>query len=116
MSIDRELEEIKRRRMAQIQEHQMQSAEKSDLYSQEQAKSELEAKKQEIMRQILTTEARERLTTLKMSRPMLVEQIEYKLISMAQSGQIQSMIDDFQLKQLLSRIQPKKRETTIKRI
>ncbi|WNY22956.1 hypothetical protein MmiHf6_02500 [Methanimicrococcus hongohii] len=116
--MDNELEEIRRRRMAQMQEQQAsaQASPEAAAYQQEQAQAEMEARKQELLRKILTPEARERLTTLRMSRPALVEQLEMQLISLAQSGRIQNMIDDEQLKQLLAQIQPPKRETSIKRV
>ncbi len=115
--MDNELEEIRRRRMAQMQEQQSQAqAGPEAAYQQEQAQAEMEARKQELLRKILTPEARERLTTLRMSRPALVEQLEMQLLSLAQSGRIQNMIDDEQLKQLLAQIQPPKRETSIKRV
>lgn len=115
--MDNELEEIRRRRMAQMQEQQSQAqAGPEAAYQQEQAQAEMEARKQELLRKILTPEARERLTTLRMSRPALVEQLEMQLLSLAQSGRLQNMIDDEQLKQLLAQIQPPKRETSIKRV
>lgn len=115
--MDNELEEIRRRRMAQMQEQQSQAQVNPEAaYQQEQAQAEMEARKQELLRKILTPEARERLTTLRMSRPALVEQLEMQLLSLAQSGRIQNMIDDEQLKQLLAQIQPPKRETSIKRV
>ncbi|WNY28560.1 hypothetical protein MmiEs2_07540 [Methanimicrococcus stummii] len=115
--MDNELEEIRRRRMAQMQEQQASAqANPEAAYQQEQAQAEMEARKQELLRKILTPEARERLTTLRMSRPALVEQLEVQLFSLAQSGRIQNMIDDEQLKQLLAQIQPPKRETSIKRV
>ncbi|TFH06061.1 MAG: DNA-binding protein [Methanosarcina sp.] len=117
-NMDDELEEIRKRRLAEIQKQQAQH-QPSDMqaaYQQEQARAEMEAQKQTILRQILTPEARERLTTLKMSRAALGEQLEMQLISLAQSGRLQSQIDDEQLKSLLMRMQPAKRKTSITRV
>ena len=117
-----ELEAIRRKRLAQIQQQQQQQAspqmgtDMQAAYQQEQAKAEMESQKQAILRQILTPEARERLTTLKMSRKEMAEQLESQLIMVAQSGRLQSKIDDEKLKLLLSQLQPKKRKTTITRV
>jgi programmed cell death protein 5 len=117
-TMDDELNEIRKRRLAEIQRQQAQNP-PSDIqaaYQQEQAKAEMEAQKQAILRQVLTPEARERLTTLKMSRPALGEQLEMQLISLAQSGRLPSQISDEQLKTLLMKMQPKKRKTSITRV
>ncbi|WMW23187.1 DNA-binding protein [Methanolobus mangrovi] len=112
-----DLEEIRRRRLAQMQQQQQMGAgDMQAAMQQEQAQADMDAKKQALMRQILTPEARERLTNLRMSRKELVDQLESQLIMLAQNGRLQSMIDDEKLKQLLVQMQPKKREPTIKRM
>ena len=112
--MDEDIEEIKRRKLEQLQ--QQQYGAQAQAAQQEQARAEYEAKKAAILRQILTPEARERLNTLKMAKPELVASVEAQLVALAQSGRIQSKIDDAKLKALLLQLQPKKREMQIKRM
>ncbi len=110
--MDDELEELRKKRLKEI-ENQI-SAE--DIHDQEDTRAkEYEAQKQAILRQILTNEARERLGRIRMARPEVVNAIESQLIALAQSGRLRNKINDAQLRELLSRAMPKKRETTIKR-
>lgn len=111
--MDEELEEIRKRKLEQVQQ---QYAAQAQAIQQEQAQAEFEAKKQAILRQILTPEARERLSTLRMTKPELVDSVEAQLVALAQSGRLTTKIDDAKLKALLLQLQPRKREMQIKRV
>lgn len=112
--MDEDIEEIKRRKLEQMQQQQYNA--QAQGAQQEQARAEFEAKKQAIMRQILTPDARERMNTLKMTKPELVNNVEMQLVQLAQSGRLTAKIDDAKLKTLLLQVQPKKREMQIKRM
>ncbi len=60
-----------------------------------------ERKKREILVQILTKEARERLGRIKLVKPELAEQIENQLIALYLQGRIKEKINDEKLKSLL---------------
>ncbi|MEA1905768.1 MAG: DNA-binding protein [Euryarchaeota archaeon] len=110
-----ELDAIKQRRLEQMQQQQMQQ-QQGAAAQQAAQQQQVEEAKQSILRNILTPEAKERLTTVKIARPQLVEQVEMQLISLAQSGQLRTKIDDAKLKALLQQLQSKKRDPTIKHI
>ncbi|MDH4123542.1 MAG: DNA-binding protein [Thermoplasmata archaeon] len=109
MNEQEELELIRQRKLQEIMARQQQA-----VVEEEQAK-QIEAQRQMVLRQILTPEARERLSNMKMARPEIAEAVENQLIMLAQSGRIQQQIDDATLKQLLQKIIPKKREIKIER-
>lgn len=99
-----ELEEIKKRKML---EYQKKLAEAQRAEAQRAAE---EAKRQEILRRILTPEARSRLSNLKLVKPELVEALEIQLIQLAQSGSVRLPIDDETLKRILSRLSETRQE------
>jgi len=87
-----------------------------DDQKQGQAERQLEAQKQALLRQILSPEARQRLTNLNMIKPDFTEQLELQLIQLAQAGKLPIPLSDAQLKQILIQLQSRKRETKIRRI
>ena len=107
---DDELEAIRRRKLLAMQQKM------TDEQKQSQAEQQLEAQKQELLRQILSPEARQRLTNLKMVKPEFTEQLELQLIQLAQMGKVPVPMSDIQLKQILIQLQSRKREPTIRRI
>ena len=115
-----ELDEIRQKRMAELQaqqaaaQSQMQQQAVAQMQQQE-AERQFEAQKKQILGQILTTEARNRLANLKLTKPELVEQIEIQLIQSAQAGSLRGKVTDDQLKVLLKQIAGQKREIKITR-
>jgi programmed cell death protein 5 len=107
---DEELEGIRRRKLLALQQKM------TDEQKQDQAEQQLEMQKQELLRQILSPEARQRLANLKMIKPEFTEQLELQLIQLAQSGKLPIPMSDAQLKQILVQLQSRKRETKIRRI
>jgi len=76
---------------------------------------QMEAQKENLLRTILSPEARQRLTNLKMVKPEFTEQLEAQLIQLAQQGKIPVPLPDAQLRQILIQLQSRKREPTIRR-
>ena len=83
---------------------------------QENKNDELEAQKEQILKQILSSEARSRLNNIKMVKPELADLVEQYLIGMATQGKIPGQLSDDQLKQILLSIQQPKRDFKINRI
>ncbi len=106
---DEELEELKKRRMLELQQQQ------GEKERQAQMQQELEAQKQAILRQILTPEARERLNRIKIVKPELAEAVELQLIQLAQAGRLGNVLTDDQLKTILRRLTDKQRDIKITR-
>lgn len=106
---DEELERIRQKKLAELQDS-------VDDQKVERAQERLEAQKQALLRTILTTEARQRLTNIRMVRPEFAEQLELQLIQLAQTGRLKTPINDDQLKDILRRMQSQKRDFTIRRI
>jgi programmed cell death protein 5 len=104
---DDELEAIRQRKLASLQQQALREQ------AEEQAAAEVQAQKEAILRQILTPEARQRLTNIKMVKPQFAEQIEMQLIQLASAGRLKGQVTDEQLKALLQQLQGKERERKI---
>ncbi len=103
---DDELAEIRRQRMMQ----QQQMAEQDQIQQQQQAQI------QSVLMQAMEHEARERLNTIRLTKPEFASSVEQQIVSLAQSGRLRQKITDEQLRQLLTQIVPQKKEFNIRRV
>jgi len=107
-----DIDAIRKKKLRDLQQQQ-------PTFSQEEfeeaQQKEYEEQKKTILRAILMDDARERLGRIKAARPELAENLENQLILLAQSGRLKNKINDEQLRDLLSKILPKKRDITIRR-
>ena len=78
--------------------------------------SESSKQKEQILKQILSPEARLRLNNIKMVKSELSDLVEQYLIGMATQGKLPNPISDDQLKQILLSIQQPKRDFKINRV
>lgn len=110
MEGDEELEELRRRKMLELQTQAQEQQRQVEL------RRQYEIQKRAAIQQILTPEARSRLANVRAAKPEFAEQLEIQLIQLAQSGRLGSKITDTQLRAILNKLQARKREIKIKRI
>jgi programmed cell death protein 5 len=115
-SEDTELAELRRRRLQQLQDMQSSDTVNAQAYAAQEAEMRRrDAERTEILRRILTPEARERLGRIRLAKPDVAGAVEQQLIALAASGRLPRAVDDATLRQLLERIAPDRREIRITR-
>lgn len=107
---EKELEELRRRKLLELQRKVDEEQKRVQVGQQ------LELQKHALLRSILTSEARQRLTNLKMVKPDFTAQLELQLIQLVQQGKLPIPLGDEQLKQILIQLQASRRETKIRRM
>lgn len=111
MDSDDELAEIRRRKMQELQR----SAADEQMAEEQRRSAEIEqARRQQILRQILSPEARERLGRVRMVKPELADNVENQLIQLASMGRVNRIISDQDVKDILDKLTAK-RESRIER-
>lgn len=100
MSDEEELERIKRKKLQELKQQAFQQQ------IAEQQQKEYETKKYQIMRLILSQEARQRLENIRMVKPQFAEQVELQLIQLYQAGRLKGAtpLQDKAFKKLLEQI------------
>ena len=95
---DKELEEIKRKKLMELQK-QLEEQKKA-----EELKKREELIRESILKKILTSEARARLANVKLVKPQLAVQVENYLIALAQAGRITRPLTDAEVKEILAQL------------
>jgi len=91
-----EIEEIRQRKLIALQRRLAEEQRKAQMEQQ------IEMQKQAILRTILTPEARQRLTNLKLVKSEFASQLELYLIQLAQQGKLPVPLTDEQLKKIIN--------------
>lgn len=110
--VDDELAELRRRKMEQMQR---QALDQQAMEEEAARQQQMDAQIRTALMEILEPEARERLNTIKLTRPEFAKAVEQQLVMLAQSGRIRQRITDEQLKALLAQLTPSKKEFRITR-
>ena len=110
MAGDDEIEDLRRRKMLELR------AKMEEQQSQAEQRRQFEVQKKLAILQIMTPEARSRLANIRAVKPEFAEQLELQLIQLAQSGRLGSKITDAQLRDILAKLQARKREFKIRRV
>ena len=109
MSEDEEIGALRKKKLLELQRKLSQEQQRTQMQQQ------VEMQKQALLRRILSSDARQRLTNLKMVKPELTQQIELQLIQLAQTGRLKIPVTDNQLKEILAQLQTRRRDIKIRR-
>ncbi|KAL2860225.1 dsDNA-binding protein PDCD5 [Aspergillus pseudodeflectus] len=107
---DAELEEIRRARLAQLQQQGGSRGAPSEGSQDDQRKQAEAERRGTILSQILEPEAADRLGRIRLVKESRATDIENRLIMLAQTGQLRQKVTEEQLKQLLNAVAENQRK------
>ncbi|MFN4045975.1 MAG: DNA-binding protein [Acidilobaceae archaeon] len=96
---DEELEAIRERRLQELQRR----------LEEERRRKEVEAQRENVLRSILTSEARSRLNNIKLVKPEIARAVEDYIIQLVNAGRLTPPIDEDVVKRLLVEISERTR-------
>jgi len=111
------LEQIRQKKLAELQQRQQMQQMQQEQAEMHRQQAEFQTQKQMLINQILDSNARARLTNIRLTRPQFAENIEIQLIQALQSGALRGKIPltDEVFKGILMQVQnSQKRESKIK--
>ncbi|MEM0157951.1 MAG: DNA-binding protein [Thermoplasmataceae archaeon] len=113
--MDGEDDELEQLRQKKLLEMERSAAQQRELEERKRYQEAEKARKQQILRQILSPDARERLANVRLVRPDLAENVENQLIQLAGMGRLNRLVTDADIRDILARLTENKRETKIER-
>lgn len=114
-----DLEALRQKRLKELQAQQQAAAPGQDPEATAQASAQAAAQEQaaleRVLQQILDSEARERLTRIRMSRPELADAVTRQLVTLAQQGRLARRLTDTDLRTILAQVPSEGRDIKITR-
>jgi programmed cell death protein 5 len=96
-----------------LSEAQRDSPDKSENAQSADQDRQAKAAREQMLRLIFSSEARDRLNNLRMVKPDLAASVENQIFQLASSGRLRHQINDEELKQMLGQLQKPKKEFKI---
>ncbi|GGL50081.1 DNA-binding protein [Halocalculus aciditolerans] len=109
------LDEIRQQKMEQLKEQQGGGQGQGQAEAQQQAQQQAEQQKKAMLRQYLSDDARQRLNSVRMTKPQFAEKVEQQVLALGKSGRLQGQIDEEQMKELLRELKPESKSFDISR-
>jgi len=113
-----DLEALRQKRLKELQAQRARASDQDPEASAQasaQAAAAEQAAMERMLQQILDSEARERLTRIRMSRPELAEAVTRQLVTLAQQGRLARQLTDADLRTILSQVPSDGRDIKITR-